>query len=162
VDTVLILDAHTHLNPHPEASSFLLQPLHGGPRPLLHQPHHGLRTQDIGPELLLLQQLQGLQRRARVGQVPEIRRPRPVLQVVQVGDEARLLEVLLCGEVIEVGGRGERLHELETISRWGGGGDGVGDWAGTTSSSISKRVKPPYLGSSGIAGGAWLSAMAVS
>ena len=31
-----------------------------------------------------------------------------------------------------------------------------------TSNSISKRVKPPYLGSSGIGGGVWVFVMAMS
>lgn len=52
------------------------------------------------------------QGRARVRQVLEVRRPGPVPQVGEVGDEGGLREELLRREVVEVEGVGERLDEL--------------------------------------------------
>jgi hypothetical protein len=77
--------------------------------------------------------------------------------------------------VVEVGGRGETLYELcwKLLVEDRRESDGVGGRrsakieerheAKLTSSSISKRVNPPYLGSSvGIGGGAWFSLMMLS
>lgn len=88
-------------------------PLDGRLHALLHQQVDQLRADDVLPEPLRLQQLQVLQRRARVGQVLEVRRPRPVLQVVEVGDEARVGEQLARRQVVEVVGVAKRLDELE-------------------------------------------------
>lgn len=77
-------------------------PLDSSPHPLLHQRVHQVRADDVLPEPLRLQQLQALQRRARVGQVFKVRRPAPVLQVVEVGDELRVGEQLTRGEVVEI------------------------------------------------------------
>lgn len=60
-----------------------------------------------------------------------------VLQVAEVGHEVRLVEHLLHGQVIEIGRIGEALHELRG-SVWGAERGG-----GRTSSSSSKREKPP-------------------
>lgn len=53
-----------------------------------------------------------LERRARVRQVFEIWRFRPVLQVGKVGDKGRLREEFLGGEVVEIEGICEGLDEL--------------------------------------------------
>lgn len=54
------------------------------------------------------------QRRARVRKVFEVRRLRPVLEVVEVGDELGPREILLCGQVVEVERVCEALDELDT------------------------------------------------
>ncbi len=98
--------------PSPDATSRLPVPLDGAPHALLHEDLHQVRADNVLPELLRLQQLQALQRRARVGQVLEVGRPAPLLQVVEVGDEARVREQLARGQVVEVVGVAESLHEL--------------------------------------------------
>lgn len=87
-------------------------PLHAAPHPLLHQPLHQVRADNVLPEALLLQQLEVSQRRAGVRQVFQVRRPRPVLEVGEVGDERGLREELLRGQVVEVEGVGEGLDKL--------------------------------------------------
>ncbi len=91
-------------------------PLNSSPHPFLHHHIHQIRTDDVLAEPLRLQQLQVLQRRAGVGQVFEVRRPAPVLQVVEVGDEARIGEQLARGQVVEVVWVSEGLDELEAKS----------------------------------------------
>lgn len=88
-------------------------PIHSGLHPTIRQHLCRMRADDVFPESRLLQQLEMPQRRARVRQVFEVGRSRPVLQIGQVCDEGRLGQVLLRGEVVEVGRVGERLHELE-------------------------------------------------
>jgi hypothetical protein len=60
----------------------------------------------------VLQQLEVLERRARVRQVLYVGRPRPVEEVGQVGDEGGLVDDLLRGEVVQVARVGEGLDEL--------------------------------------------------
>lgn len=91
----------------------LTVPLHSRPHLLLVQSVDHVRPYDALTERLLLQQLQVAQRRARVVQVLEVRRARPVLQVGEVGDEGGLGEELLVGEIVEIEGIGKGLDELE-------------------------------------------------
>lgn len=56
-------------------------------RALLQQPLHQVGAEDIAPEILSLQELEVFQRRTRIREVFEVRRLRPVLEVVEVGDE---------------------------------------------------------------------------
>lgn len=63
-------------------------------------------------ELLLLQQLKVLERRAGVHDVLEVRRTGPVLQVGEVRDEFGAGKQLLGGEVVEVVRVREGLDEL--------------------------------------------------
>lgn len=97
-------------------------PFHRGPHILLHQPPHQIRTHDILPKPLLLQQLQVPERRARIRQVLEVGRPSPVLQVVEVSHEGGLGEELLGGNMVEVVGVREGLDELDEkgqyLARW--------------------------------------------
>ena len=87
------------------------------PLPLPHLPHHhgphNLRTQNLPPKPLLLQQLQRADRRAGVMQINHVLRPRPVAQVGEVIDELRGLEVFLRGEEVEVEWGGEEGDEFE-------------------------------------------------
>jgi hypothetical protein len=53
------------------------------------------------------------QRRPGVGQIFEVRRLGPVLQVGEVGDEGGLGKELLRREMVQVIGIGERLNKLE-------------------------------------------------
>lgn len=78
----------------------------------LYQPLHQIGAQDVLPEALLLQQLEVAQRRPRVREVLYVRRPAPVPEVGEVGDEGRLDEELLGREVVEVQRVRERLDEL--------------------------------------------------
>ena len=93
----------------------LAMPVHGGLHLLLDQSLHQVRADNVLPEPLLLQQLEVPQRRAREGQVFKVRRTRPVLEIVQVGDKGGLAEELLRSEVVEVEGVRERLNKLVTI-----------------------------------------------
>lgn len=47
---------------------------------------------DVLPELLLLQQLQVLEGRPRVGDILEVRWAAPVLEIVEIGDKGRIAE----------------------------------------------------------------------
>lgn len=91
----------------------LLVPLDGGLCALLDQCGDEVRTNDVAPEPLLLQQLEVLERWARIGEIFEVRRLAPVLQVLEVLDKGGLLEELLGGEVIQIVWVGERLDKLE-------------------------------------------------
>jgi hypothetical protein len=114
-----------------------------------------IRADDVLAELLLLQQLEHLECRGRKRQVLQVRRARPVLQVVEVGDEGRVGQELARGEVVEVLRVRERLDEL--LACQFPGCEKGGRKGGRTSSSSSNRECPPYLGSfapsSGSAGG---------
>ena len=97
-------------------------PPHTPPNPPLPQPSPNIRTQHLTPKPLHLQQFQHPKRRPRIHQKPRILWLRPVEQVVEVGDDGWVLEVFLGGEVGEVGGVGEGLHEGELELEAGGGG----------------------------------------
>jgi hypothetical protein len=71
-----------------------------------------LGADDILPEFLLLKQLEVLEGRAGVGQVLEVRRLAPVLQVLEVLDESGIREQLLRCQVVEIERVGERLNKL--------------------------------------------------
>jgi hypothetical protein len=87
-------------------------PVHGRLHLVLDELLHQIRADDILAKTLLLEQLKVPQGWPRVRQVLEVRRPGPVLQVGQVGDEGGLGEELLGGEVVEVERVGEGLDEL--------------------------------------------------
>lgn len=53
------------------------------------------------------------QRRPGIREVLDVRRPRPVLEVGEVGDKGGLREEFLGREVVEVEGVGEGLDELQ-------------------------------------------------
>ncbi len=75
------------------------------------------------------------------------------MEVGEVGDECGLGEVVRGGKVLEVEGGGEGLYELGMLVGSEGRREMVGREERRTSSSISKRVKPAYLGSSVVVGG---------
>lgn len=87
-------------------------PLHRRLDPLGRQHLRELRADDVLAEPLLLEQFEVLERGARVGEVLEVRRARPVLEVGEVRDERRVREELLRGEVVEVEGVREGLDKL--------------------------------------------------
>lgn len=93
-------------------------PLHRRLHLVLNQPLHQVRAHDVLPEPLLLQQLEVAQRRPRKGKILEVRRPGPVLQIGEVGDEGGLGEELLRREVVQVVGVGERLDKLRITLLW--------------------------------------------
>lgn len=80
---------------------------------LLHQHPHHLRAQNLGAKPLFLQQLQRPNRRPRVAQILDVFRPRPVLQIFQVGDEIWSLKQFERGEVVEVERGGKHGDEFE-------------------------------------------------
>ena len=90
--------------------TFFLFP-HTVPHPPLRQPAHHLGAEHLSPKPFLLQQLQHLQRRSRIRQELGILWPREVEQIVEVGDEGRLLEEMDRGEMVEVERIGEGLDE---------------------------------------------------
>lgn len=119
-------------------------PVNSGLHLVLDQLLHQVRTDDVLAEALLLEQFEMSQRRAGIRQVLEVRRPRPVLQVGEVGDKGGLREELLGGEVVEIERVREGLDELEGTVSIRMDANGLKDQAAElTSSSISKRVKPP-------------------
>lgn len=87
-------------------------PFHCGLHPLRCDGLRKVRADNVLAELLLLQKLEHLERRGGVCQVPEVGRARPVLQVVEVGDEGRVRQELARGEVVEILRVGQRLDEL--------------------------------------------------
>lgn len=91
-------------------------PLYDRLQPALDQPLHQVGAQDVLPEALVLQQLEVAQRRPRVREVLDVRRPGPVAEVGEVGDEGRLDEELLGREVVEVQRVRERLDELRGVA----------------------------------------------
>lgn len=95
-----------------DASSPLAMPLHRRLHPLRKQSHRKVRADDILAELLLLQKLEHLERRRGKRQVLEVGRARPVLQVVEVGDEGGVREKLAGSEVVEILRVRERLDKL--------------------------------------------------
>ena len=88
-------------------------PVHRGLDALRHQDLYQVGADDVLAELGLLQELEVLQGRAGIGQVLEVGRALPVLEVGQVGDEGGLAQVFLRREVVEVEGVSERLDELK-------------------------------------------------
>lgn len=66
-----------------------------------------------------------------------------VLKVAEVGHELRLVEHFLHGEVIEIDGIGKTLHELGGVSTGTAQAQHMGKVGERTSSSSSKREKPP-------------------
>jgi hypothetical protein len=107
------------------------------PYPFFDHLHHNHRAHNLFAERLLAQQLERAQGGPRVGQELGVLRAAPVLQVVEVGDELGLVEDVVAGEVVEIPRVAEQLDDLGGVRR----GCGVG--RGRTSSSSSKRVKPP-------------------
>lgn len=87
-------------------------PLHRSLHLVLYQLLHQVGAHNILSKPLFLEELKVLERRARVRQVFEIWRFRPVLQVGKVGDKGRLREEFLGGEVVEIEGICEGLDEL--------------------------------------------------
>lgn len=87
-------------------------PLHRRLHLILYQPLDQVWAHDILPEPLLLQKLEVTQRWPRIGEILEVRRLGPVLQIGKVGDEGGLSEELLRCEMVEVVGIGERLNKL--------------------------------------------------
>lgn len=99
---------------------------------LLNHPAHGVRHDDFLPELLLLEQLQRAQGRTgmaevrvsstvlrkRAGGQDDVReilcvlRLSKVLQITQVGDKVRAVQVFLRGQVVQVPRIGHALDEL--------------------------------------------------
>lgn len=92
-------------------------PFNRRPHAVVHQPLHQVRADDVLPELLLLQELEVLERRTRVHEVLEVGRPGPVLQIGEVGDEVGAGEELLRCEMIEVEWVCECLDELRVMRR---------------------------------------------
>lgn len=90
----------------------LPMPLHRSLHLILHQLLHQIGTHYVLSKPLFLQQLEVLERRARVRQVFQVRRFRPVLQVGEVGDKGGLCEELLRREVVEVQWVCEGLNKL--------------------------------------------------
>lgn len=80
---------------------------------LLHQHPHHLRAQNLRAKPLLLQQLQRPNRRPRVAQILDVFRPRPVLQIFQVGNKLWSLKQFERGEVVEVERGGQHGDEFE-------------------------------------------------
>lgn len=72
----------------------------------LHPFHdHGvrkIRADDILPKLLLLQELEHFEGRSRKREVLQVRRARPVLQIIEVRDEGRIRQKLAGCEVVEI------------------------------------------------------------
>ena len=115
-------------------------PLHSRLHAILNQPLDKIRAHDVLAESLLLKQLQVTQRRARISQVFEIRRPAPVLQVGEVGDKRGLGEEFLRREVVEVEWVCEGLNKLWRVSVFCPYKQASKlFWNCITSSSISKR-----------------------
>jgi hypothetical protein len=86
---------------------------------LLDQPLDQVRAHNILSEPLLLQKFEVAQCRPRIGQILEVRRFGPVLQIGKVGDEGGLGEELLRRKMVQVVRIGERLYELYFFSREG-------------------------------------------
>ncbi len=128
-------------------------PFDGGFHIFRHKQLGEIRTDDICAEPFLLQELEVLKARARVRQVFEIGWTVPVLEVVEVGDKGRVCEELARCEVVEEVWVRQGLNELRQVrSRCR---DVImGEKGSRTSNSSSKRVNPPYFGSSGPLGGA--------
>jgi hypothetical protein len=78
----------------------LAMPVQRGLHLALDERLHQVRADDVLPEALLLEQLQVAQCWTWVGQVLEVRRPGPVLEVIKVRDEGRLRKELLGGQVV--------------------------------------------------------------
>jgi len=68
-------------------SSFLPMPLNGCLHTLTNHEVHKIWTDNVLPKLFLLEQLEVLECRSGVGKVFDIWWARPVLQIVEVGDE---------------------------------------------------------------------------
>lgn len=87
----------------------------------LHRRFHALRddslrevgADDILAELLLLEELEHSERRGWVRQVLEIWRARPVLEVVEVGNEGGVRQELARGQVVDILWVGKRLDKLK-------------------------------------------------
>lgn len=77
-------------------------PIDRGLHALLDQSLNHVRAHDLLSEHLLLEELEVSQGRARVGQVLEVGRLAPVLEIGEVCDKGGLVEELLGGEVVEV------------------------------------------------------------
>lgn len=133
----------------------LLVPVDARLHALLPQTFDQVRADNILPELFLLQQLKILQGRPRVGEILEVRRPAPVLEIVEVGDKGWIAEELPGSQMVQVQRVAECLNELRILLTMMYVRSG--ELIKHTSSSSSKRVYPPYLGSSapdpGAAGG---------
>lgn len=87
-------------------------PLHRRLHLVLDQSLDQIRAHDILPEPLPLQQLEVAQRWPGIGEIFEVRRLGPVLQIGKVGDKGGLSEELLRCEMVQVVGIGERLDKL--------------------------------------------------
>lgn len=91
-------------------------PLDRRARPFCGKCLHQIGFDDIPAEGLLLEKLQSLHGRARVGEILEVRWPRPVLEVLEVGDERWIREVLLRSEVVKIMRVSKRLNELQEVT----------------------------------------------
>lgn len=92
------------------------------------------------PEPFLLQQLQGLQRRARIKQILGILGLGKVLQILEVGDKAWILQEFLRGEMVEIIWVAKRMDKLPCTGKFL---RKVKSRPGQiTSNSSSKRVYP--------------------
>lgn len=87
-------------------------PIERGLHAIFNQALHQVGTDDVLAKAFLLQQLEVVERRAGVGEVLEVGRLGPVLQVVEVGDKGGLGEELLSRKVVEIERICKRLDKL--------------------------------------------------
>ena len=85
---------------------------HGIPLALDDELGHEAGREDLAPEALLLQQLEGAQGWAGVAEELCIAGVAEVLQVGEVGDKLGLLKQLLRGQKIKIDGIGKALDKL--------------------------------------------------